>query len=884
MPWRRRRTDEDFTAEIRAHLEHEAERLMAEGMSADDARAAAQREFGSVSRARERFHEARRVMWLEQLAQDLRYALRGLRHSRAFVATTVLTLAVGMGLVTVVFAVFSAYVLRPFAVRDPYSLYAIGWRAQEAGGTTFRWSDYEAFRTRSDLFDGVVAEASRTVSSEGRHLAVGFVSGNYFETLGARVAIGRALVADDARVPGAGPVAVLTHQAWTRLFDRDTAALGRELDVNGRKLVVVGIMAAEFVGLDDVPRDVWVPLTMYGTVVDEDLFGSSQPRSLRLTARLRHDVTPQQAQGSLALEPFETRVVGRVDAVRASLELRATPTRVTLEGLAILSPVFAAFVLVLVAACANASNVMLARANARHQEIGIRLSIGASRGRIVRQLMTEGLLIAILAGLAGLAVAGVLLRAGMSLFVVLLPPTVAVRVRFVPLGFDYRVFLFAFAVAGVATLLFALLPALQATRLTLTHALRGQPGGSVRSSTLRSVLVTSQVAVSLVLLIVATTLVRNGAAIRATDLGMETHGVISVRQHRNDRALVARAYSALTAEPRLNLEQVVVTDRNPLFGEAPKIVLNQPSGMVLASYKFVSPEYFAMLRIPIVHGRGFSAEEALQEAPVAIVSAAGAKALWPGDEPIGKTLRIYIDPAGTRVTVADRLHVLHKAAEDSAGSVVVAVIGVAGDIVNGFVYQGTDPAHLYLPTSATGSRAAALMIRSRSTSVPTDTLKAALLRANPDPLAFDVLPLDEMLALQMFPLRAASWIGSLLSAVALALSISGLYGVLIYTFGQRTREIGIRMALGATAAAVRRLVIVHSARLAALGTAVGLLLGFGVMKMLSTVIRLENVSVVDPGAFAVSVALIAGAVALASYGPARRAARVDPSSMLRADT
>jgi ABC-type antimicrobial peptide transport system permease subunit len=208
---------------------------------------------------------------------------------------------------------------------------------------------------------------------------------------------------------------------------------------------------------------------------------------------------------------------------------------------------------------------------------------------------------------------------------------------------------------------------------------------------------------------------------------------------------------------------------------------------------------------------------------------------------------------------------------------------VAGDVVNGFVYQGADPAHVYLPTSVTGSHAAALLVRGGSTGVSVDTVKSALLRAHPDPLTFDVLALDEMVALQMFPLRAASWIGSLLGGVALALSISGLYGVLTYMVGQRIQEIGIRMALVASATAVTRLVVVQAVRLAALGTAVGLLVGFSAMKILSSVIRLDNVSVIDPVAFAVSVGLIGGAVVIASYGPARRAARVDPSQMLRAD-
>ena len=625
MRWRRRRTDEDFGAEVRAHLENEADRLVGEGMTPEKARAAAHRQFGNVTRARERFHDAHRSSWLEQFGQDLRYAWRGLWQSRAFVATTVLTLAVGMGLVTVVFAVFNAYVLRPFAVHDPYSLYAISWRSQEAGGSTFRWRDYQDFQTRQDLFDGAVAEAMRDAVSGERHVATGFVSGNYFEVLGARVALGRALMSDDARAPGGEPVAVLTDSAWARLFDRDPAVLGREVDVNGQKLVIVGVMAGEFVGLDDAPRDIWVPITMYGAVSGDDLFrGANQPRQVRVTARLRHGVTPQQAQDRLALEPFETRVAGRLDAVRASLQLRATSARITLTGLAFLSPVFAAFLLVLVAACANASNVMLARANARHREIGIRLSIGASRGRVVRQLVTEGLLIAVLAGLAGIALAGALLRVGIFLLVAMLPPTVALRVRLVPLDFDYRVFLFAFVVAGASAILFALVPALQATRLTLTDALRGQASGTIRSSSLRNWLITSQVAVSLVLLIVAVTLVRNGTAIRATDLGLDTHGVISVRPGQTDKALMARTYSALTADPRLEQLQIAATSRPPLFGETPKSPLRQASGFVVTSYTFVSPSTSRCCK-----SRFFTVEDSPQTKP-------RDRPLWPSSAPRGR--------------------------------------------------------------------------------------------------------------------------------------------------------------------------------------------------------------------------------------------------------
>jgi len=878
MSWRRRRPDEDFADEISAHLANEIDRLVDEGLSRDEATIRARRAFGNVTRARERYHEAHRFVLFDQFTQDLRYAWRGLWHSRAFVATTVLTLAVGMGLVTVVFAVFNAYVLRPFAVHDPYSLHLAGWRAKEASGWSFRWRDYEDFRARTDLFDGVIAETRRSVTAGDRQLSVAFVSGNYFEMLAPRLAVGRGLVESDARSNGSEPVIVLTDLAWARLFDRDPTIVGREVDISGQRLVVVGVMAPEFSGMDEVPRDAWVPITMYSTLLKGDDPFAPNDRRLQITVRLRQDITRTRAEAAVPLEPFETQVSGRRDQVGLDLTPRPTPVRMTRGQLALLSPVFLAFALVLFAACANASNVMLARTSARHREIGIRLSIGASRGRVVRQLLTEGLLIASLAGVFGLALASVLRQMGAYFFVVMLPPTIAARVRFVPFDFDHRVFTFTMIVACSVTMLFALLPALQATRVSLTDALRGQLTSAIRSSALRGLLVTSQVTVSLVLLIFAGTLVRNGSAIRATNIGMDTSGVIAARGG-NSNGLVRRAYDELAADSRVG--EIAVASRSPLFGQPPPSPIRRPSGLVFASYAFVSPEYFDVFRIPILHGRSFSAQEAAAEAPLAIVSAAGARALWPGEDPVGKTVRVNIEPAGERI--ADTIKSLRVVRELDATATELTIVGVARDVVNGFVYQGIDPAYLYLPTNPGSRRATTVLLRGH-TPIQPGPVRSMLLRVSPDPMAFDVLAVDEMVALQLFPLRVASWIGSLLSAVALALSISGLYGVLAYLFGQRLKEIGVRMALGASASAVRRLVFRQAARLAAAGTALGLTVAFGVMNLLNSFVHLDNVSVVDPVVFAASFVLICIAVTLASCGPARKAARVDPSSMLRTET
>lgn len=874
MFWRRR-THSDFSSEIQAHIDLETDRLVADGWSPDAARDAARRAFGNVVAAKERFHEASRWTWLEQLAQDLRYAWRGLRHSPAFVATTVLTLAVGLGLVTVAFTIFNAYVLRPFAVRDPSSLYTIAWRSQEDGGQQFRWRDYEELRERGDLFDGVIADDTRYLSSNGRTLVASFVSENYFEALGPAVLLGRALGRIDARAS----VVVLSHPAWTRLFAADPEAPGRALELNGRPFIVVGVLRPEFTGLDDYPRDLWLPIATDGGVARSDLFGPRQAPHVEIAARLRAGVTVEHARN--ALTPFMARMSDK-PGVRADVWSRATPNPLSLELLAIVSPVFAAFALVLITACANVSNVMLARAIARHREIAVRLSLGASRGRVIRQLLTEGLVIALLSGVAGLALAAWTLRTATVALFSTLPPAMAALLRVAPLTFDRRVFLFALGVAAVTTLMFALLPALQASRLSLTDALRGERSGTRRGSRLRSALVTGQVAVSLVLVIVALTLARNGAAVGALDLGYETKGVVSINVRGQEYDRVRRLSTVLAAEP--GLAEVAVTGGNPLFIRSRAIAAGpstadstQRIAAVATRYTFVSPEYFSILRIPVERGRGFRDDEARSAARVTIVSAATAKTFWPNEDPIGKTVRIE-RPEGRPV-------------EELPGYSDVVVVGVVRDVVSGMMIDGPDGGHLYFPyfpyfpaSAADATHAVALLVRARSDrDLGPQALERIFKQVDPDPEVFEVIPLDQMRAVQMYPMLAASWVGSLLGAIALALSISGLYGVLAYTLSQRTKEIGIRMALGATAGAVLRLVMRQSARLAAIGAALGLIVAFGVLSMLNAAIQLQNVELVDMVAFGAGLALVMAATALAAYYPARRATRVEPAQTLRAD-
>jgi hypothetical protein len=330
--------------------------------------------------------------------------------------------------------------------------------------------------------------------------------------------------------------------------------------------------------------------------------------------------------------------------------------------------------------------------------------------------------------------------------------------------------------------------------------------------------------------------------------------------------LVARLSRVLESEPRV--AHAAVTNGNPFFGPARTTILESQGLRVLTPYHFVSPEYFATLRIPLQRGRGFGIDESRNDARVAIVSAATARAFWPGQDPIGKTVRIAPSRGG-----------------ELAGFSDVTVVGTAGDVISSMIVDGPEPGHLYLPTGPGSRHAVALLVRGRAPhDLAPEAIQQILKRAAPDPEVFETVPLADVRTLQVYPFMAASWIGSLLGAIALALSVSGLFGVLTYTLTQRTREIGIRIALGATAGAVVALVMRQTAWLTGAGALVGLAGAFACLKILGSLVRLQAVSLMDGVAFGAGLAMVIGAAAIAAYAPARRAARVDPALTLRADS
>jgi predicted permease len=859
------RDEDDFAREIDAHLAHETDRLVADGLSPDAARARARRAFGNVTLARERFHEASRRMWLAHLAQDLRYGARTLRRSPAFALTTVLTLAVALALTTGAFTVFNAYVLRPFAVRDPGGLHQVSWYARQAAGRGLRWDDVRALRARADLFTDVVGASTRYVSSNGRPLAAELVSDNYFEALEPALLLGRGIGAGDG-IGASGLAVVLGHQAWARLFDRDPRAVGRELELNGRAFVVVGVLGPRFSGLHAMPRDIWLPLTAYAAVAAPELVGGDQPRVIDVTVRLRPGVA---AQAEAAITPLVGDASGADDRAWAAVRPHARPAALSLRLVAALSPAFVAFGLVLVTACANVSTAMLARASVRQREVAIRLAVGASRSRIVRQLLTEGILISMLAVAVSLVLTVWGLRVATTMFFATLPPSLSAIIRLVPPQVDRRVLLFAIAAGVACTLAFALLPALQASTPASRGALGGHGTASRRSSRARGTLVSAQVAVSVLLVVPALTLARNGAAIRDADVGFEIAGVTSVHVREGDAVdRIARLARVMRDDPRF--AHAAVTSGNPLFGPGRRVTAASGGRVADAPLMYVSAEYFATLRIPILRGRVFEAAESRAEPRVAIVSAATARTFWPGADPIGQTLRL--SPTSD-----------HGGADAGAGS-RVTVVGTAGDIVGGTIIDGPEATRIYLPTAPGSPHATALLVRARGgRDLGVETLQAVLKRAASDPEIFEALPLEDVRTVQVYPFVAASWIGAFLGAVALVLGVSGLFGVLTYSVTQRTREIGIRMALGATTRLVVGLVLGQTVRLAGFGALAGLAAAFSALKMLSAAVRFEALAFIDGVALLGGVTIVLAAAAAAACQPARRAARVDPAQTLRAD-
>jgi predicted permease len=855
----KKRVERDLEDEVEFHIEMQTRKNLAAGMSEAEATRRARIQFGGAAQVKEECRDARRVSLIETTWRDMRYAMRGFRRSPTFALTVVATIALGLGVITTLFTVLNAFYLRPIAVHDPYSLYEIFWMDRAGVGHDFSWPEYREFLRENPAISEAHAFRRAEARLDGRHLSGILVTAEYFQMLGVGTALGRTLLPEDYSAPGREAVVVLSNSVWQNQFAGDPNIVGKKVLLRGYPFEVVGVAPGGFNGLGARPTDFWAPLTMSARFDNgPDLFGPERPHVLALVGRLKPEFSVGQARASVTLWSHRLTATGphAEQAMAAVFVSRATTKPFNPKNAMMFSLVLVAFAVVLLIGCTNVANLMLSRAVARQREIGIRLSLGATRGRLIRQLLTESILLALPAAVVGFVLSRVIIGLCLRVIFATLPPGIAadVLVRLPWLPLDLRVFGFGLATALVAALMFGLAPALQATRNHVMQAARGDFTSEFRPVRLRNSLVVGQVTVCVLLLITAAVLLRGVKRLQTMDSGMSTRDNIEMVVEEKFRA---RVLERLSSEPMVQILTAAVhapVDRKPAV---PVMPAKGGSKLQIALNR-VSPEYFNMFEIPILSGRNFSAEESRSAAPTAIISESAAQQLWPNQDAVGQSLRVDPDQR------------------------VVTVIGVARDEISRWLTNGDDKTLVYFPAHprTAGSK---LFVRVHGDAEAAQRrLDASLTALDPNALTeIHKLQLQAWVTEDAYSFHVVYWMSSAIGVLALLLTLSGIYGVVSCVVSQRTKEIGIRMAMGATSRAVTGLVLRQSGRLAIIGALAGGVLAMGMSKILASVLVMINTF--DAAAYIGGVALVLAACAAAAYLPSRRASRIDPLTTLRYD-
>jgi len=808
--------------------------------------------------------------FVDGCARDIFFAFRSFRHAPLAALTIVTTVALGLGLVAVVFTLLNVLLFRVDAVRNPGELFAVE-RPRSANGDRVRLtrSEYDALRRETDVFSDAFAMVPDVdVRIEGRMMAGAFVTGNFFQVLGVNAARGRTLTpGDDERLSGR-PIMVLSHRGWSRIFSNDPAVIGRRLVVNGFPYEIVGVMPEGFRGLDVGPPDFWAPLSLvsqFGTVQPgrEDAIG------VDVVGRLRPGLSQRTALAGLVV--WDSRRSTTAAAERKGAALTLEPRQGTLpqpaEAMLVFTPIFFAFGLILMIGCANVANMLLARGVSRQREIGIRLALGASRRRIVRQLLTESLILACAAAGLAFAISRVVLQSTIYAVSSTLAPELAETVRLPVPPADWRVVIFLAIGAIASTVLFGLAPALQATRLELVRTVRGETTKDSRPSRARNILIGIQVTASALLLIASAVFLRSALASSTIDPGMRTADTLLVEIV--NEPLREAMVRAVMAEP---LVSAVAASWPDTLG-APRIAFAEATASKFTvGYRMVSPEYFGVLGIDIVNGRTFAQDERAGNAGVVVVSETASRQLWPNGDAVGQVLQLEPDPnSETR-----------RRDEPPLPARTFSVVGVARD-VPGFRLSGYKEAGGYVPTTSATAKTS-LTVRVHG---DPDLARRQLLQrlTTVDPGMGQLITMRTLARMETYFLQAAFWLTLALGGLALVLTLSGLFSVLSYLVEQRAKEIGVRMALGATTRDIGRLVLSQSVR----PVGVGLVVGGGLAVGLATVLMAtpaaatigKVVHVFDPVSYAGSLTCIIAACVLAALIPALRAARMDPMKTLR---
>ena len=884
--FRREQADQELDEELRDHVEQKAAEYAAKGMTPQEARRMALLEMGGIEKHKEECREARRVTWLQDLLQDLRFGLRMLRKSPGFTAVAVLTLALGIGANTAIFSIVDSLLLRPLPVKDPGQLTVLAF--QQGNGpllTPFSIADYRDIRAQttnafSDMLGYQVGLDGLSINGEAERVLTNYVAGNYFSMLGLKPYLGRLILPSEGQTPGADPVIVLSYSYWENRFSGDRSIIGKKVLINGQSSTVVGVAPPGFDGVWLYPFasvQVYLPLAMVGTYKagwPSDFMVNRVLQNLEVMAALKPGVSLGQANAALAVVAH--RLSAQYPKTDKSLQLSVYPERLSrptpaASGVIIKAAglFFALVALVLLLACVNITNILLVRGTIRAREMAIRTALGAGRSRLLRQLLTESVLLAFLGGLLGMFLG---LLGSRAIASIPLHESIPFHMEF---GFDWRIFFYAFAAALLTGVFVGLVPALRVSRTHITVALH-ESGRSIAAgkNRLRNSLVIVQVAGSLMLLIIAALFTQSLVNVQHSDLGFDPHHVVDFTMDPSElgytesqglgfynslldrvRALPGAQSAAYNSSVPMNNQYGQDNLKIPGYQNPP----GQPPPLVF--YSVVSAGYFDTMRIPILQGRSFTDADTKGAAYVAIVNETFAKRFWPNQNPIGQ----------------------HFAKVSGVANPLYQVVGVAKDSHLWSLTGPIDPC-FYLPLAQDYAIAHIQTLQVRTSATPDVMIRDVQdeIRALAPALAvFNVetmmQSLDDLDGFMVF--KIAAGFAAILGLLGLILAIVGVYGVISYSVSQRTHEIGIRVALGAQRSRILRLILSQGILIVGAGLLAGCAGAFLSARLIANF--LVNVSFADPLTYFGVAAVLALIALLACYIPARRAMRVDPMVALR---
>jgi predicted permease len=883
--FRPRRSDRELEQELRAHLDLAADEAERRGQSPADARRVATLDGGGVVQAMEALREQRSLPWLDDLSRDLRYGCRMLARNPGFTAVSVVSLAIGIGANCAAFSFADTLLLRPLTVPRPAELLTIGQVNPFEDSLDSSYRDYIDISDRNRSFEGLAAYATSTAgfaagADAPARLTIGMlVTGNFFGVAGIEPQLGRDFRPEEDQVPGRDAVVILGHEFWVQQFGADPSVLGRTVRLNGAEFTVVGVAPAGFTGVDQYVRcQFYTPLMMWPHFTPDAgdrLFEARDLRRLTVSGRLRRGVTIAQAQAELSTiaadlerEHPETNRHARI-LVRTELQKRIAQAPPVATLVAMLMALAGA---VLFVACANVAGLLASRAPMRAREMALRLAIGAGGRRVVRQLITESILIAVLGCLLGLGIG----YAAVTLFSqIQIPVDLPITAPFV---LDRRALVFSFIVAIVSACLFGLAPALRSARTDLTAVMKASDaaGFGRRRQWGRGLLVGGQVAVAVVLLAVATFIYRGfqkqlggGPGFRTDHLLMMS---VAPKQLRYSEEQSRQFFEKLADSARLTpgVKSATVTRYMPMDGVPPAVTIvpegfQFPAGQDSAVHasSVVDEHYFETVGLPILQGRRFQATDSAEAPRVAIVNDPLVQRYWPGQNPIGKRFRL-----------------------DNARGPWVEIVGVAKTSKYSFLIERPKP-FVYLPFRQQPADSMFLLAESSGDPAALAAPFRALVRSLDANLPIaNVRTMEELYRLRSVVVLdvIVATIGAM-GTMGLVLAIIGLYGLVAYAASRRTKEIGIRMAIGAGRSSVLRLVLRQGMVLVVAGLGAGLVAALGANPVLDAIF--PGGAAGDGRLDVVALALVASTVLvvamLAAYIPARRASRINPTDALRAE-